>query len=133
MNGAERVFTRIRRSFGIRSYHQVDDLLGVRRGWAASVAHHGGLTDAAIIVINEATCISIGELLDLRAKKLRIAPMAFGNGSIIKPRKYIKRDRDGFEEWARNERLYTRREGESYFDQLTARCWRAWQAGRGIR
>lgn len=129
MNGTERVFTRVRRAFGLRSYHELDDLLGQRRNWSQQAAFHDRLTDAAIIVINEATCISIGELRDLRAKKLNVPPMQFGNGRMPKKRRYLPR-RAAFERWAISEGMYTRREGDTYFDPTTEKFWRCWLAAR---
>lgn len=131
MNGAERVFTRVRRSFDLRSYHALDDLLGVRRGWSQQVAHYDRLTDAAIIAINEATCISISELLDLRAKRLIIRSLNFDKRSGSQKRQYRPR-RAHFEKWANSEGLYTRRDGEGYFDPKTQRFWLCWSAARSL-
>lgn len=131
MNGAERVFTRVRRSFKLRSYNELDDLLGVRRGWSQQAAHHDSLTDAAIIVINEATCISIRELLDLRAKRLVIRRIAGDKRRGAKKRGYTPR-RALFEKWAIGEGLYTRRDGEGYFDAKTQGFWRCWSAARSL-
>lgn len=136
MNGAERVFTRVRRSFGMHTWHELDELVSAGPGWAARCVRRNLLTDAALIRIHEETGIHLLELLDLRDCRLTIEPMPIlpytvefkRNKRRGQPVAVPDQQRERFEQWAMVGNRYTRRDGESYYDPVVAICWKAWKA-----
>ena len=137
MNGAERVFTRVRRSFGMHTWQELDELVSAGPGWASRCVRRNRLTDDALIRIHEETGIRLLELLDLRDCRLVVEPMPIlpytvefkrnkRRGQPVAVQELGQRER--FEKWAMAKNRYTRRDGESYYDPVVAMCWEAWKA-----
>lgn len=127
MNGAERVFAEILAwRPGLREF-DLWRFLGVTRQQISRWRRDDNMSDSALLVVHDRTGIPVRKLLGLRACTRQPATGKKRRDRVRKPLSPMT-SRERFEMWAIREGLYTRRDGDGYFDKTTAWCWRSWQA-----
>lgn len=127
MNGAERVFAELLAwRPGLREF-DLWRFLGVTRQQISRWRRDDNMSDGALLVVHDRTGIPVRKLLGLRACTRQPATGKKRRERVRKPLSPMT-SRERFEMWAIREGLYTRRDGDSYFEKTTAWCWRSWQA-----